>query len=154
MCLTLLTFLFVGQFYDHHGDKALFIKHSPSFQQVFSFDSENHLPEAIQVANSKRKERENESGIALFITSIFIGFSITFLASGSLSFFKNISFSLQQLYIPFTINFLVTFFATPVLLLIDNSLISYIFFIVLIVSNFLTTLLYNRLKIVSRKNNL
>ena len=31
----LVSVLFVGQFYDHHGDKALFIKHRPTFHMSF-----------------------------------------------------------------------------------------------------------------------
>lgn len=148
---SLLTFLFVGQFYDHHGDKAIFIKNSPTFRQIFRFSSNDPLPADSHDAEKKilenekvvLKQRERESDGAFFIASILIEMSIMLLISGCFSFLEKISFFLSQLAIQFSVNFLIAFLGFSFILFIDDATTSYIFFIALAITNYLTIIIYN-----------
>jgi hypothetical protein len=152
---SLLTILFVGQFYDHHGDKNIFIKNRPSFRQIFSFPPKNPLPATSQDADKKVKEIENENFVlkqmekesdgALFIASVLIQISIMLIIAGCFSFFKKTSLSLRQLIILNSINLLITFFAVSFMLFIDNTTTSIILFLVIVITNYLTIIIHNRL---------
>jgi hypothetical protein len=150
---SLLTILFVGQFYDHHGDKNLFIKNRPSFRQIFSFPPKNPLPATSQGTEAKVKGNENfvlkqmekESDGALFIASILIQISIMLIIAGCFSFFKKTSLSPRQLIILNSINFLITFFTVSFMLFIDNTTTSIILFLALIVTNYLTIIIHSSL---------
>jgi hypothetical protein len=157
---SLLTFLFVGQFYDHHGDRTLFIKNRPTFRQLFILPPKNPVPAASQDAEKKAEENESfilkqmerESEGALFIASILIETSLMLLISGCFSFLKKTSFFPLQLIIQLSINFLIVFFALSLMLFIDDATTSFIFFITLGITNYFTIIIYNIFDNHSKKN--
>ena len=150
---SLLTILFVGQFYDHHGDKALFIKSRPTFSQIFRPQAKNQFPVVsqdslkniidIEDVKTAIRQLERESSGAFFIATMFIEMSILFLLSGCFSLLKKTKFSIRQLIILFSINFFITFFGLSFILFADNATISYTFFVILAITNYLTIIIYN-----------
>jgi len=161
---SLLTILFVGQFYDHHGDRTLFIKHRPTFRQMFSIPHKEYLPAAKQTAAEKAEESENEEFLLeqnlreshgeIFFPSVLIQISIMLLISGCFSFYRKVTLSFWQLIIQFSINILITLLAVLFMLWDDNATTSTILFMTIVVTNYLTIVIQTRVDNYSKVNNL
>ncbi len=157
------TVLFVGQFYDHHGDRTFFIKHRPTFRQMFSLPSKGKnqlikLSVAEQLEEDENQEfvskgNLQESHGSIFIPAALIQICIMLFVSACFSFYKRTSLTHLQLIFQFFINILITFFGVFFMLWNDDSTTSFIWFAILILSNCLTVVFLDRLERRSKKSN-
>ena len=151
--LTIL--LFVGQYYDHHGDRTLFIKHRPTFKQIFKLNLFDQPRSTKLTVEQQLEEAENEEFVFkgklkeshgnITLPAILIQISIMLLVSATFSFVKKVTISWLHLFAQFIVNISITIFLVFYMLWSDNFEAALICFGVLTVTNFLTILLFDRL---------
>lgn len=150
------TLLFVGQFYDHHGDKGIFIKHRPTFQQIF-YPAIEEADEQFRSLNSLEKQ-QNEVNREFYTKNhlleteangssagALIQLTITLFTFGLISLFKKIPYHFMQLVVQFSINIFITILCVYFMLFFDTLTATIILFSIITTSNFITTLLVGRL---------
>ena len=147
----LFTVLFVGQFYDHHGDRTMFVKHRPTFQQIFSPHSPKNpanptVEEKFGAKDYKEFiiDRDLQKGHGnIFVPAVFIQLSLMLLISGMFSLYKMIPIHEVELIVQFVINLFVTWFLLSYALFTDD-LESLFWVAAMILSNYLTIMLLTR----------
>lgn len=137
MIFLLTTVLFVGQFYDHHGDRSLFIKHRPTFHQMF------HPEEDVYQEFIASRDLPRRHGI-LMLPSIMIQITIMLLVSGVFSLCKRKALSWLQLIGQFIFNFFITSVGVFSALYYENLMTSIIWLLVSVATNLITIIIIDR----------
>ena len=150
----------VGQFYDHHGDRTLFIKHRPTLRQIFSLPSKEQHQSTKPTVAEKLDEEENdefvykgnleESHGSIIIPSMLIQLCLMLFVCTCFLFYKKISLQYCQLILQLCINILITTFGVFYTLWDDNSTKLFTWFAILTFTNFITIVFFDKLE--SRSN--